>query len=107
MLGPLLFLIMIGDIDKSVLTAFLSSFADNARVDHSIKTREDLKNFQTDLDNIYEWAARNNMEINLNKFECMRYGEEKFPEIKQLNDQGVPIETKEHVKDLGVHMSRG
>ena len=36
----------------------------------------------------------------------MRYGEEKFLEIKQLNDQGMPIETKEHVKDLGVHMSR-
>ena len=45
------------------------------------------------------------MEFNSNKFECMRYGdpEEKFLEIKQLNDLGIPIETKEHVKDLGAH----
>ena len=49
-----LFLIMIGDIDKSVLTAFLSSFADGTRVGHWAKTMEDLQNFQKDLDNIYK-----------------------------------------------------
>ena len=53
-LGPLLFLIMIGDIDKSVLTEFLSSFADDTRVGHRVKTREDLKIFQNDLDNKYK-----------------------------------------------------
>ena len=41
-LGPLLFLIMIGDIDKSVVTAFLSSFSGDARVGHGVKTEEDL-----------------------------------------------------------------
>ena len=73
---------------------------------HSFKIRKDLKIFQKDLIvYIYEWASRN-MEFYSNKFECMRYGEEKFPEIKQLNHHGVPIETKGHVKDLGVHMNR-
>ena len=52
-LGPLLFLIMIGDIDESVLTSFLSSFADDTRVGHGVKTMEDLQYFQKDLDNIY------------------------------------------------------
>ena len=87
-LGPLLFLIMIGDIDKSVLTAFLSSFADDTRVGHWIKTKEDLQNFQKDLDNIYEWASKNNMEFNSSKFECLRYGEDRFPDVKQLDDRG-------------------
>ena len=105
-LGPLLFLIMIGDIDKSVLTAFLSSFADDTRVGHGIKTMEDLEKFQKDLDNIYEWASKNNMKFNSSKFECIRYGEEKFPTVKQLNDQGEMIEAREHVKDLGIHMSQ-
>ena len=105
-LGPLLFLIMIGDIDESVLTAFLSSFADDTRVGHSIKCMEDIQYFQKDLDSIYAWASANNMEFNSAKFECIRYGNNKFPDIKQLNDKGDPIETKEHVKDLGVHMSR-
>ena len=44
-LGPLLFLKMIGDKDKSVLTVFLSSFADDTSVGHRVKTREDLQNF--------------------------------------------------------------
>ena len=52
LLGPLLSLIMILDIDKSVLTDFLSSFADDTRVGHWVKTIEDLQNFQKDLDNI-------------------------------------------------------
>ena len=52
-LGPLLFLIMIGYIDESVLTAFLSGFADDTRVGHSIKCMEDIQNFQKDLDSIY------------------------------------------------------
>ena len=79
---------MIGDIDKSALTYFLSSFADDTRVGHGIKTMEDLENFQNDLDGIYEWASKNNMEFNSSKFECIRYGEEKFPTVKQLNDRG-------------------
>merc|ERR1712082_102667 len=52
------------------------------------------------------WASTNNMEFNSGKFECVRYGNNKFPGIKQLNDKGDPIESKEHVKDLGIHMSR-
>ena len=104
-LGPLLFLIMIGDIDKFVLTDFLSSFADDTRVGHWVKTKEDLQNFQKDLDNIYEWASKNNMEFNSSKFECLRYGEDSFPTVKQLDDRGEPIEVRDHVKDLGVYMS--
>ena len=87
-LGPLLFLIIIGDIDKSALTAFLSSFADDTRVGHWVKTREDLQNLQRDLDKIYEWTTKNNMEFNSSKFESLRYGEDRFPTVKQLNDGG-------------------
>ena len=72
--GPLLFLIMIGDIDKSVLTNFLSSFADNnIRVGHGISCIEDLQNFQRDLGKTYMWATTNNIEFNCGKFEWIRY----------------------------------
>ena len=54
LLAPLLSLIMILGIDKSILTDFLSNFADDTRVGHWVKTMEDLQNFQKDLDNIYE-----------------------------------------------------
>ena len=52
-LGPLLFLILIGDIDKDVASAFLSSFADDTRMGHGVNSHEDAENFQSDLKPVY------------------------------------------------------
>ena len=40
-LGPLLFLVLIGDIDEEVATSFVSSFADDTRVGKHIRNKED------------------------------------------------------------------
>ena len=40
-LGPILFLVMISDIDKDVETSTVSSFADDSKVSHIIKLKED------------------------------------------------------------------
>ena len=69
-LGPLLFLILIGDIDKDVASAFLSSFADDTRMGHGVNTYEDAELFQNDLKSvsgllIITW---NSMVISLNTF---------------------------------------
>ena len=70
-LGPLLFLIIIGDVDKLVLTAFLSSFADDTRVAKGITNEEDVEALQTDLQAIFKWSDENNMKFNYTKFECL------------------------------------
>ena len=49
-LGPLLFLVLIGDIDKNVATAFLSSFADDTRVGNGINSHADVDDLQRDLE---------------------------------------------------------
>merc|ERR1711888_44546 len=56
-LSPLLFLILLGDIDKSVASAFLSSFADDTRVGHRIKEASDIIALQEDLKFIYDWST--------------------------------------------------
>ena len=76
-MGPLLFLILLGDIDKSVSSAFVSSFADDTQVSHRIKTAEDSNALQEDLKTIYQWSAENNMKFNSENFECIRYGKKK------------------------------
>ena len=53
-LGPLLFLILLGDIDSGVSCASVSSFADDARVLAPIAKQEDANSLQADLDVIYE-----------------------------------------------------
>jgi len=48
-LGPLLFLILISDIDKDILDSFISSFADKTRVRRDFSNKEDAKRLQKDL----------------------------------------------------------
>ena len=106
-LGPLLFLIFIGDIDNSISHSFLSSFADDTRVGCGIKSNIDVLNLQNDLDHLYHWANRNNMEFNDVKFELLRYGKNNSlkEDSKYFSNNGEPIKEKSNVKDLGVTMS--
>ena len=67
-LWPLLFLVLIGDIDQDIATSFLSSFADNTRLGHGISNEEDVQALQHDLQTVYDWARKNNMEFNSEKF---------------------------------------
>ena len=62
-LGPLLFLVLIGDIDKTVASSFLSSFADDTRVGKGIASEEDIHNLQADLEAFYQWSVDNNMTL--------------------------------------------
>ena len=60
-LGPLLFLIMIFDINKGITSSKLISFADDTRVYSNISQADECANLQSDLNTIYNWALHNNM----------------------------------------------
>ena len=106
-IGPILFLILIGDIDQNVAHAFLSSFADDTRVGKAIKSVADAALLQQDLNQVYQWAALNNMEFNEPKFDLLRYGRniELKDATSYVTDSNTPIEEKQMTKDLGVIMS--
>ena len=55
-LGPLLFSIMISDINKRTTASKLISFADNTRVYSKISQVDGCDNLQSDLNTIYNWA---------------------------------------------------
>ena len=107
-LGPLLFLILLGDIDESVASAFISSFADDTRVGHCVKVHGNTSALQQDLKSIYDWSARNNMKFNSENFECIRYGKQKefHNHTHYYSDIGTAITPKDQIKDLGVLLSR-
>ena len=106
-LGPLLFLILIGDIDQDVSHAFLSSFADNTRVGYHVNSDDEASYLQQDLKAIYSWTQQNNMELNSDKFEHVHYSHSRLRETtyQYLSTSGDTITEKEDVKDLGVTMS--
>ena len=106
-LGPLLFLIMIGDIDKNLNHTFLKSFADDTRASKGVKDVKDVTHLQEDLNEIYSWSEENNMEFNSTKFEAMRYGRDEALKstTSYLSAEGAVIKDMEHLRDLGVNMS--
>ena len=67
-LGPLLFLILMSDIDEGIVNSKIISFADDTRLYNSVSEVEDCDVLQSDLNTIYKWADVNNMAFNSNKF---------------------------------------
>ena len=76
-LGPLLFLVMMEDIDDDVIHAIVKSFADDTRVMLAVENNTDMANLQNDLNQIYSWAEANNLQFNNLKFELLQYGDNK------------------------------
>ena len=60
-LGPLLFLIMISDIDNDVSASKLVSFANDTRLYYGVGDVTGCDNLQLDLNAVYDWASSNNM----------------------------------------------
>ena len=114
-LGPLLFIIFINDLEHCVSHSNISFFADDTRICKKITCEDDVKLLQKDLDSVMKWSNENNMKLHEDKFEliihphipknpllnlpfvaeCMSY---KISNVLSL--QPVPL-----VKDLGVLVS--
>ena len=73
-LGPVLFLIYIADIDSELIHSKASSFADDTRPILPLEKMGDYALLQEDLHRVYNWAEQNNMSFNAEKFVHMRYG---------------------------------
>ena len=113
-LGPLLFLVMVSDIDSSVEHVTISSFADDTRLLKAIKEPDDCSKMQDDLIGVYKWAEENHMMFNSKKFELLNYSA-RSRNLHQINcntglfnyplyfdPDGNIISAVENVRDLGV-----
>ena len=103
-LGPLLFLLHVGDIDRNLVHSTTSSFADDTRITKAVNTDNDMVHLQADLSSIYQWTTENNMKLNGDKFQHMRYGKVKEPPSVYYTPSGDDIRQFNEVSDLGVIM---
>ena len=103
-LGPVLFLLLLGDIDAGITHSMASSFADDTRVVGRITGTNSVSAVQRDLENIYGWADANNMRFNSEKFQLLRYGKNatQRPNVNYVSYDATEIEECDSVKDLGV-----
>ena len=72
-LGPLLFVIYINDLDENI-GGMVSKFADDTKICGIVDSEESYLRLQRDLDQLGQWADEWQMEFNLNKCEVMHFG---------------------------------
>ena len=114
-LGPILFLIYINDMEKCAKHCLISHFADDSRIKKAIKFTSDTKHLQEDLRSIEEWSKSNNMALHENKFELLCHSTKQQKLIDELpfkdefctylTSSGLEICPKYKVKDLGIHIT--
>ena len=68
-LGPLLFIILMGEINHGISSSSIVSFADDTRLYHGISSVDDCSILQNDLISEYDWASCNNMSFNAQTFQ--------------------------------------
>ena len=73
-LGPLLFILFINDLEQVVVFSKVSFFADDTRVSKQISCYEDCMKLQDDLNEILDWSCKNNMKLHIEqKFELLNH----------------------------------
>ncbi|KAL5264266.1 hypothetical protein ACHWQZ_G005385 [Mnemiopsis leidyi] len=114
-LGPLLFILFINDLEQVVTSSRVSFFADDTRVSKRIGCMNDCYLLQEDLYKILDWSLRNNMKLHEQKFELLNHLHSKNSALSELpfHDETlsyllsseVALYPTDKVRDLGVMVS--
>jgi Reverse transcriptase (RNA-dependent DNA polymerase)/Endonuclease-reverse transcriptase len=103
-LGPLLFIIFINDLDLSVSELeLLFKFADDTKVARVIHTDQDRQGLQHAMDRLIDWSEKWGMLFNVSKCKVMHVGRNN--EKKDYVMNGVTLDSTKEEKDLGVAIS--
>ena len=106
-LGPILFLIFIGDLTQNT-TASTKLFVDDAKMKKQVMGEEDVEDLQSNLDTLYTWEKRNKMKFNGTKFQLLRYGPNeniKKDTLYFTSNMEEVIDQFSSLRDLGIIMS--
>lgn len=103
-LAPIMFAIYVNDLNEGV-NSYMNLFADDAKLLRSVQGEEDCILLQRDLERIWEWSQKWEMDFNVKKCSVMEFGKSKKRitwEYKMGNDV---IKRTTSEKDLGVTIS--
>ena len=101
-LGPILFLIYINDLDDSITNNVLK-FADDTKLFRKVNTDGDKQHLQNDLDRLVKWSEKWQMLFNFGKCKCLHTGHRNLNVNYRMGDTVLSTTVKE--KDLGVTIS--
>ena len=72
-LGPILFLIYINDLEDDISSKVLK-FADDTKVFRKVTNYTDKQSLQDDLDKLVKWSEKWQMLLNFGKCKCIHIG---------------------------------
>ena len=101
-LGPILFLIYINDMDDSI-TSNVLKFADDTKLFRKVNTDGDKQHLQNDIDSLVNWSGKWQMLFNFGKCKCLHTGHRNLNVNYKMGDTVLGTTVKE--KDLGVTIS--
>ena len=114
-LGPILFLVFINDIEHCIVHSIIRCFADDTRISIAIQIEQDKDYLQKDLENVIQWSERNNMALHRDKFEymCHKFNSHhvltELPFVSELFQYSVSpdisLQPVHQLRDLGVLVS--
>ena len=99
-LGPLLFLIFINDIDEGILSK-LKKFADDTKLYREIINISDCNILQNDLNNLAAWSEEWKMLFNVDKCSVMHLGRKNDKHVYSM-DSSSNLKNIELERDLGL-----
>ncbi|XP_072335049.1 multiple inositol polyphosphate phosphatase 1b isoform X1 [Scyliorhinus torazame] len=100
-LGPLLFVIFINDLDEGV-EGWVSKFADDTKIGGVVDNEEGCCRLQKDIDRMQSWAEKWQMEFNPEKCEVVHFGRTNMNVEYRVN--GRVLGNVAEQRDLGVYV---
>ena len=103
-LGPLLFIIFINDLDTSASGVdILLKFADDTKIGQVLRQEEDREALQAAIDGLVEWTIKWGMEFNVQKCKIMHLGHNNKKLEYTMGE--VRLDSTVEEKDLGILVS--
>ena len=101
-LGPILFLVYINDLEEGV-TGKILKFADDTNLFRKVKEIGDKQNLQDDIDKLDKWSEKWQILFNFGKCKCLHTGSRNSGMNYEMGGTILSKTVKE--KDLGVTMN--
>ena len=103
-LGPLLFLVYINDIDTQ-LSSHVKLFADDCAIYNQVSYKADTSSLQSDLSSLYIWCVKWQLNLNLPKCKALCITNKRSPPNTTYYINNVPLEWVSEFTYLGVKIT--
>jgi hypothetical protein len=101
-LGPLLFILFINDINNCFQFCDFLLYADDLKIYHTVENDDDYQQFQSDLDRFSLYCIHNKLNLSINKCKTITFTKKRQITEYNYSLSGLELESVQSIRDLGV-----